>query len=132
MMLVGADHRGFRLKEYLKKHYPLEDITPDYVEGDDYPAIAKKLVRKMKKHDTGLLICGSGTGVAMAANRHKKARAVNAYDKMHAVMARKHEDANILCLGADYLTKEKAKKILHAFLNTNFEGGRHSRRVKML
>ena len=130
MIVIGADHRGYKLKEYLKKHYEVLDVTPDYIEGDDYPIITKKVLKKIK--DFAIIICGSGIGVAMAANRNKKVRAVNACDLQHAVMARKHEDANVLCLGADYLTPTKAKKIVDAFLKTTFEGGRHLRRVKML
>lgn len=132
MIFICADHRGFELKEYLKKHFDFVDLTPEFHKGDDYPDIAKKLVKKIAGKSFGILVCGSGTGVAMSANRNKHIRAVNAYDLDHAIMSRKHENANVLCLGSNYLSKQKAKRIIEAFLKTRFSGGRHLRRIKKL
>lgn len=129
-MIIASDHRGYKLKETLKKEFTFTDITPNYVEGDDYPDIVKLFVKALKTK--GILICGSGTGVAIAANRNKTIRAVNAYDKKHAEMARRHENVNVLCLGADYLTKNQSKEIIKTFMETKFDGGRHLRRIKKL
>lgn len=129
-IFIAADHRGFFLKEYLMKHYEFIDLSVEFKKNDDYPNLAKRLVDKMSDKSFGILVCGSGTGVAMAANRSKKIRAVNAYDVEHAIMARKHENANVLCLGADYLSKLKSRKIIDSFFKTKFLGGRHLRRIK--
>jgi len=131
-IIIAADHRGFELKEYLKKYYEFIDVTPRFKAGDDYPDVAKKLLNKIKKDDKGILVCGSGTGVAMAANRSKKSRAVNAPDARHARMARKHEDVNILCIGANFIGKKESRNIIDTFLKTKFLGGRYLRRLNKL
>jgi len=145
-LIVGSDHRGRDLAQSIEKHIvPIDkdikkDITSYFNAGVydekkkvDYPDIVKKLVSVMKDdYNRGILICGSGYGVSIAANRYKGIRAVVCRTPKEAEMARRHNDANVLCLGADFTNKEESYKIVDAFLTTKFEGGRHLRRVKKL
>lgn len=99
----------------------------------DYPDYAKKLALSVKKKSSlGILICGSGIGVSIAANRFKKIRAAVCYNQLSASLARKHNNANVLCLGARLINFNNAKKIINTFISTKFEGGRHTTRVKKL
>ena len=99
----------------------------------DYPDYAKKLSLLVKKRSFyGILICGTGIGISIAANRFKKVRAAVCYDKISASLARKHNNANVLCLGARLIHFKNAKKIINTFFSTKFEGGRHIKRVKKL
>ncbi len=136
---IASDHAGFILKEkilfYLKKlkirTFDLGTFSQDRV---DYPDNAKKLVffLKKKKSLTGILICGSGIGVSIAANRFKGIRAAICNESKSALLARKHNDANILCLGARLINLKNAQKVVNIFINTSFESGRHLKRIKKL
>ena len=99
----------------------------------DYPDYAKKLALSVKKKSSfGILICGSGIGVSIAANRFKKIRAAVCYNQLSASLARKHNNANVLCLGARLISLKNLQKIVYTFISTKFEGGRHINRVKKL
>ena len=136
---LASDHAGFILKKkillYLKKlkikTFDLGTFSEDRV---DYPDNAKKLslFLKKKKSLTGILICGSGIGVSIAANRFKGIRAAICNDKKSAFLARKHNNANILCMGARLINLKNAQKVVNIFISTSFEGGRHLKRVKKL
>jgi len=145
-LIVGSDHRGYKLKTEIEKHLvPIDkdiekDITMfldcgcyDEKAKVDYPDVVKSLALEMKSvFDRGILVCGSGFGVAIAANRYPHIRAVTVRTPKEAEMARRHNNANVLCLGADFTTTSQAKKIVKTFFTTDFEGGRHQRRVKKL
>ena len=135
---VGCDHAGFLLKEPLlaflkEKKVRYVDLGTDSAASCDYPTFAHALAEEVLKNNAnetrGILICGSGMGMAIAANRHKGIRAALCREALSAIMARKHNDANVLCLGARFTGIDLAKAIVDAFLNTDFEGGRHQRRV---
>lgn len=136
---IGSDHAGFSTKQkvikYLKMsgHTPA-DFGPDSEDSVDYPDYAKKVALGVSKnkYKFGILICGSGIGMCMAANKVKNIRAANNYNKETAEMSRCHNDANVLCLGARMLTMSRIKTIIKTFLTTDFEGGRHQRRVKKI
>ena len=133
---VGADHAGFELKSALSAvladlDYGVLDLGTNASESVDYPdfanAVAGALTSGAARY--GLLICGSGIGMSIAANRHAGIRAANCLDERMAALAREHNDANILCLGSRLLDPDQAKKIVWTFLETPFGGGRHRRRV---
>lgn len=134
---IASDHAGFPLKDqligYLKeKGFNVLDLGTDNAETSvDYPLEAEKLVHTIKeeKAPRGILVCGSGIGMCMAANRYPFIRAALVYEVNAAHLARQHNDANVLCLGARMTDFETAKKLVDEFLNTPFEGGRHERRV---
>jgi ribose 5-phosphate isomerase B len=136
---IGSDHAGLSLKEPLKAElaamgYEPIDVGTFSEDSVDYPdfayAVAEKI--KSKKADMGVLICGSGQGVAIAANRFPFIRAAVCRDAEDAKLSRQHNDANVLTLGARRTSADEAKKCLHAFFETKFEGGRHERRVEKL
>ncbi len=136
---IGADHAGFELKEHLKKWlgqngYSLKDFGTFSSESADYPDFAHPVASGVEKNefDLGILICGSGNGVAMTANKHAGIRAVICWKEELASLAREHNDANVLCLPARHISTEMAEKITDAFLNASFEGGRHARRVNKI
>lgn len=133
---IGADHAGFELKEILRKKLTNEGfIVKDFgtfsAESADYPDFAHPVAMAIEKKefDLGLLVCGSGNGVAMTANKHQGIRAAICWNEDLAGLAREHNDANILCLPSRHITIEAAEKITERFLHSNFEGGRHGRRV---
>lgn len=136
---LGSDHAGFELKEKIKKYLNfLGDEFKDFGafnrESCDYPDYAKKVARGVSsgKFDRGILFCGSGIGMSMAANKIRGIRASLCYNEETARLAREHNDANVLCIGAR-LTKEKlAKKIVKIWLETKFSRGRHRKRVKKI
>lgn len=131
-LLIASDHRGFKLKEHLKKglsHIEWEDLGCDSEEVVDYPDYADKLIVKLKENQMGVLICGSGQGMAMRANKYPQVRAALCWNKEVASLAREHNDANTLCLGARVLPQALCEEILQTFLNTSFGGGRHKKRV---
>ena len=141
MIYLGADHRGFKLKELLKKYLDKKKKTYSDCGAfvldskDDYTDYAKTVAKKIQKSpkSKGILICGSGEGIAMAANRYKKVRAAVCWDRKVAKLARQHNNANILVLSADFLTKEKAKGIIDTFLSTKFSTHpRHARRLRKM
>jgi len=131
---IASDHAGFKLKQSIKKKMKnLTDLTPKFEEGDDYPLIAKKLCKSLKKDDKGILICGSGIGVSIAANKFKGIRAALCHNQKDAKSSRNDEDANILCLSGWSLTTDKALKIIKKWLSTPFSAfPRHLRRINQI
>ena len=134
---LASDHAGFKLKEKIKKNLKKKkikiiDLGPKTDSPVDYPDFAKKVARSvlLKKSNIGILVCGSGTGMAMSANKIKKIRAAVCYNRASTSLSRKHNNANILALGSRLTNKSTALKLVNIFLNTKFEGGRHLRRVK--
>ena len=136
---ISSDHAGFEVKELIKElliksKISIIDLGPLSNKSVDYPDYAKKVSNRVskKKSDIGILVCGSGTGMAISANKMKGIRAAVGYNVKSTQLSRQHNNANILCLGAR-LTKRKAiKKIVSVFLSTKFEGGRHKRRIKKI
>ena len=136
---LASDHAGFVLKEIIKKKlikqkvkvFDLGPITKDSV---DYPDYAKKVARNVcsKRTNMGILVCGSGTGMAMSANKFRKIRAAVCYNSASTRLSRTHNNANILALGSRLTNNKKALKLVNIFLSTKFEGGRHLRRVKKI
>ena len=135
-LLIAADHAGFELKEQLKNLRPnlkWVDLGPTNADRVDYPDFAKMLASQIQKpDDRGVLICGSGQGMMIAANRFPKVRAALAWIPEIAKLSRSHNDANVLCLAARFTTPELAAEMLDLFLSTDFEGGRHAGRVDKL
>ena len=140
-ILIGSDHRGYNLKEDMKKFllknkHRIVDVGTYDGEATDYPSIAQTLCSELLddriETTRGILICGSGYGMSMTANRHKEIYAVTARTVFDAKIARQHGNINVLCLGADFTTKPKAELLLDTFLHTDFEGGRHARRIEMM
>ncbi len=138
-LYISSDHAGFKLKEIIKKKFikkkiKVIDIGPKTDKSVDYPDFAKKLSRcvLLKKSNMGILVCGSGTGMAMSANKFKKIRAAVCYNQASTRLSRQHNNANILALGARLIKKADAIRLVNIFLSTKFEGGRHLRRVKKI
>ena len=136
-IFIASDHAGFNLKKAIVKKYSkklkiMDMGTNNSTKSVNYPYYAHKLCLKVskKKSNIGVLVCGSGMGMAMSANKHKKIRAALCYSVKNAKLSRLHNDANIITLGARLTSKNKAFNCLNAFLNTKFEGGRHKKRVK--
>ena len=134
---IGADHAGFELKEQIKKFlesegYKITDFGTNSIDSVDYPLIAKALANSVAQKDPtkGILICGTGIGMSIAANKIKGIIAANCCDSETAKLARSHNNSNVLALGARILDIEKAKQIIKTWLETDFEGGRHQRRVQ--
>ncbi len=134
---IASDHAGFKLKEKIikrlkKKKIIVIDLGPNTHDPVDYPDFAKKVARSVasKKSQIGILVCGSGTGMAMSANKIKKIRAAVCYNKASTSLSRKHNNANILALGSRLTKNSTALTLVNVFLSTKFEGGRHLRRVK--
>jgi ribose 5-phosphate isomerase B len=138
-VLVGSDHAGFGLKELVKKHlawlgFQAEDVGCFSEASCDYPIFARDLCEKIQENPEkkGVLICGTGLGMSMAANRFKGVRAALCANEYHARMSRAHNDSNVLCLGARVLGQDLALSILEVWLATEFEGGRHQGRVDII
>ncbi|MGI6319102.1 MAG: ribose 5-phosphate isomerase B [Firmicutes bacterium] len=136
---LASDHAGFLLKEYIKKYLTEKEIMyHDFGTCDetpvDYPDLAYKAARSVQKGDyeKGIIICGTGIGVAITANKLKGIRAALCCDTFSARCARAHNDANILTLGARVIDRDTALEIVDVFLNTAFEGGRHHRRIEKI
>lgn len=133
-LAIGCDHAGFSLKEFLKSNFNEIDwldkgcYSPDSV---DYPDFAHAVARSIEDKETelGILICGSGNGISIAANKHAGIRAAIAWKPELASLARQHNDANILSLPARFISELEAIEIVEAFLEASFEGGRHQARV---
>ena len=139
MIIMASDHRGYMLKEQLKTFFNEENIITIDVgsyskEPVDYPDFAKLGVEKVleDKNNVGIFICGSGIGMSMASNRNPKIRAALCLNSNMAMLARKDNDANVLCLPALFVKRRKAINIIKVFLTTSFEGGRHARRIKKI
>lgn len=139
-LYLGADHAGWKLKESLKPKllklgYKVQDLTPAFMPGDDYPWIGETVAKKTakSKDSRGLLVCGSGVGMAIAANRIKGARAVEGYAVHQVKLAREHNDANVLTVGNWHTSEKDAMKLIKTFLATKSSSAkRHARRVKQL
>lgn len=139
-IVIGADHRGYPLKEQIKKYFDnskidYKDIGTTSTESVDYPDYAKLAGEAINKdkYDYGVLICGSGIGVSIAANKIKGLRAVNANNNNLTEMARQHNNANVICFGSDFIDYAKAIRFFEIFINTKFDGGeRHERRLSKL
>ena len=136
---ISSDHAGFKLKEKIKQNLKKRkikviDLGPKNESSVDYPDFARKVARNVvtKKSNIGILVCGSGTGMAMSANKFKKIRAAVCYNKASTSLSRKHNNANIIALGSRLTNKSIALKLVNIFLSTKFEGGRHLRRVNKI
>ena len=136
---ISSDHAGYNLKEYIKtnlikKEIPLIDLGPFEIKSVDYPDYAKKVARRVStaRSDVGILVCGSGTGMAISANKIKGIRAAVCYNNKSTRLSREHNNANIIALGSRLTKKQDAMKLIKIFLNTKFQGGRHLRRVKKI
>jgi len=137
-IIIGSDHGGFNLKTEIIKHleelgYEVSDLGCYSKESCDYPLIAKSVAEKvLDSNSRGILICGTGIGVSIAANRYKGIRASHCTDTFTARMTRMHNDSNILCLGERITGVGLALDIVDIWLNTDFEGGRHQKRIDMI
>ena len=136
---ISSDHAGFELKEsiknfLIKKKFLILDLGPRDDRSVDYPDYAKKLAKNIisKKSDTGILVCGSGIGMAMSANRFKKIRAAVCYNAKSTKLSRSHNNANIIAIGSRLTNKNLAFKLVMIFLKTKFDGGRHKRRINKI
>ena len=138
-IFLASDHAGFELKQtirrfLIKKGKKIMDLGTKNVNSVDYPDFAHLLARKVKKDkdNFGILVCGSGIGMNMAANKHKNIRAALCYNVRSTKLCRKHNNANVMTVGSRLTKKNVALKSVKAFLDTKFEGGRHLRRVKKI
>jgi|TARA_B100001540_G_C15630713_1_gene562037 ribose 5-phosphate isomerase B len=136
---ISSDHAGYKLKEQIKnflirQNIFIIDLGPFELKSVDYPDYAKKLARRIssKKSDIGVLVCGSGTGMAISANKIKGIRAAVCYNAKSTRLSREHNNANIIALGSRLTKKQDAMKLIKIFINTKFQGGRHLRRVKKI
>jgi ribose 5-phosphate isomerase B len=136
---IASDHAGYDLKEKIKdyltnKSFSVIDLGPYSSVSVDYPDYAKKVAKRLflKKSDAGILICGSGTGMAITANKFKGIRAAQCYNKSSTTLSRQHNNSNIICLGSRMIKYKDALKYVTYFLNTKFEGGRHQKRIKKI
>ena len=138
-IFISSDHAGYNLKEQIKtrfkKKYRFQDLgTHNSNKSVNYPDYAHKLCKKVisNSKNVGILVCGSGMGMSMAANRHKKIRAAVCYSAKNTKLSRLHNNANIITLGSRLTKKNTAFKCIEVFMKTKFEGGRHKKRVKRI
>ncbi len=138
-IFISSDHAGYNLKEQIKKkfskRYKFQDLgTDDPKISVNYPDYAHKLCKKVaiNNKNMGILVCGSGMGMSMAANRHKKIRAAVCYSLKNTKLSRLHNNANIITLGSRLIKKNIAFKCIEVFVNTKFEGGRHQKRIRKI
>ena len=138
-LLIGCDHAGYKLKEFLKKNlikegYKIKDFGTNSEESVDYPDIIHPLARSIQnnEYETGIIICGTGIGVSMVANKYPRVRAALCWNMETAKLSRMHNNANVLALSGRYLDFKLAFEMTKIFLKTDFEGGRHERRVKKI
>ena len=136
---ISSDHAGFKLKESIKdylskKKINYQDLGPNNNDRVDYPDFAHKVARKVKtnKKNVGILVCGSGMGMSIAANKHKNIRAAQCFNLKSTKLSRLHNDANVITLGSRLLSKKNALNCISVFLNTKFEGGRHTKRIRKI
>tara|TARA_Y100000591_G_scaffold292711_1_gene280131 strand:- start:1602 stop:2054 length:453 start_codon:yes stop_codon:yes gene_type:complete len=136
---IASDHAGYSLKEVIKNHLidknvSIFDMGPFNDNSVDYPDYAKKIANrvKLKKSDAGILVCGSGTGMAISANKIKSIRAAVCYNVKSTRLSRQHNNANIIAIGSRFTKKRLCLKLVEIFLKTTFEGGRHLRRIKKI
>ena len=138
-IFLSSDHAGYKLKEYIKLHLDKKnikyaDLGPFNSDKVDYPDYAHKVAKKVKinNNHVGILICGSGMGMNIVANRHKNIRAAQCFNLKSTKLSRLHNDANIITLGSRLLTKKNALNCVNVFFNTKFDGGRHAKRIKKI
>ncbi len=138
-IFISSDHAGFRLKEQIKKKFSKKYFFVDLGTNNssrsvNYPHFAHRLCQKVSinNKNVGILVCGSGMGMSMAANKHKKIRAAVCYSVKNTKLSRLHNNANIITLGSRLTKKDTAFKCISVFMNTKFEGGRHTKRVKKI
>ena len=136
-VFLASDHAGFVLKKNIIKFLTnrgikILDLGTKNSQSVDYPDFAHLLSRRIKNKNFGILVCGSGIGMTMAANRHKNIRAALCHSAKSAMLSRKHNDANVIALGSRLTKKGVALRCVDVFLKTNFEGGRHLRRIKKI
>ena len=138
-IILASDHAGFKLKEVIKKFLikkrnKVLDLGTKSTSSVDYPDFAHLLSKKMKTNNNkfGILVCGSGIGMDMAANKHKNVRAALCYDIKSTKLSRQHNNANVMAIGARLTRKNVALKCVDTFIKTDFKGGRHLRRVKKI
>ncbi len=140
MVFIGADHGGFKLKEYLKEYlkksgYPFTDMGNKQMDpADDYPVFAEAVAKEVARTGArGIVVCSSGVGVCIAANKVKGIRAVSAYNEDMAAKSRLHNDSNVLCFGQNYISEQDAEEITKKWLQTSFSGeSRHQRRIEKI
>ena len=138
-VIIASDHAGFKLKEeikkfLIKKRKKVLDLGTKNTSSVDYPDYAHLLSKKMGdvRNQFGILICGSGTGMSMVANKHKNIRAALCYDIKSTKLSRLHNNANVMTIGSRLIKKNVALRCVNIFLKTNFDGGRHLRRIKKI
>ena len=138
-IVVGSDHAGFELKQIIIEHLSernmnYEDFGTNCLDSVDYPDYAKKVAEEVNSNDLimGILVCGSGQGMAMTANRFKNVRAAICHNSDVAKVTRQHNDANVLCLGSRFIDISEAIKCVDVFLSTDFEGERHLKRINKI
>ena len=138
-IVIASDHAGYSLKEYVKnflnkKRIQIKDVGANSKESVDYPDYAHKLSKFIEKNQNaiGVLICGSGQGMIMSANKHKNIRAALCYNVKSTKLSRLHNDANVITLGSRLISKKNAVNYLSIFLKTKFEGGRHKKRIRKI
>ena len=138
-IFISSDHAGFKLKEAIKiylskKKLTFQDLGPNNNSRVDYPDFAHPVSNDVneKKSELGILICGSGNGVCMTANKYKNVRAALCWNKELALLSKSHNNANIVCIPARFIEKKEALEIIKTFISQEFEGGRHERRVNKI
>lgn len=136
---IGSDHRGFQMKtklvEFLQQlGHEVADVGTHSVDSCDYPDIASQVAKQVSHHETdrGILICGTGMGMQITANKYNGVRAATCHDEFTAEMCRRHNDVNVLCLSADMLGERRVDQLIKLWLETEFEGGRHARRLEKI
>ena len=138
-IFIASDHAGFNLKEIIKQYLlkrklAFQDLGPENDKSVDYPIYAHNVAKKVKvnKNNVGILICGSGTGMNITANKHKNIRAAQCFNLKSTKLSRLHNDANIITLGSRLISKKNALNFIDIFLKTKFEGGRHYKRIRKI
>jgi len=138
-LCIASDHAGYEMKEKIKdyliyKSISVIDLGPFSEVSVDYPVYAKKVAKRLilRKSDAGILVCGSGTGMAITANKFKGIRAAQCYSKTSTILSRKHNNSNIICLGSRMLKYKEAFKYVMYFINIKFDKGRHQKRINKI
>ncbi len=138
-VVIGADHAGYELKEKVKEYlhengHEVLDYGTFSSDSVDYPDFAHKVAADVHNGEVekGILVCGSGQGVCMTANKYENVRAALAWTPEIAGLSREHNNANVVCMPARFISEDEAMKVVHTFISTDFEGGRHERRVNKI
>lgn len=134
---IASDHAGYAMKCEIITHlkslgFEIMDLGPNSLDSVDYPDYAHALARAITGEDLGILLCGSANGVAITANKHQHIRAAIAWNAEIAALARQHNNANVLCIPARFVSSDEAKAIVNQFITSTFEGGRHANRVEKI